>query len=151
MRRSMAFRRTLAAAVLLALGGCGADQEQRREVRVLAPADLLENAVAFERRTGCRVDRRPYDEGEDLATIARRRDVDVVAAPVPRGTRADDSVQLVTIRLAHRLEITVPKRSARAFDGTVRPAGSRRTRWVIRNEGDNPHCARLWVAYATSQ
>jgi hypothetical protein len=143
-------KRALVAAVLLAVTGCGGS-DQKREVRLLAPAGLVGDVAAFERQTGCRVDLRVYDEGEDLDTIARRRDVDVVAGPVPPGQRADDSVELVRITLASGIEITVPKALARAYHGTVRPAGRRSTAWVIRDDGDNPDCARRWLGYATSQ
>ena len=105
----------------------------------------------FERETGCRVDLRVYDEGEDLDAIARRRDVDVIAEPVPPGERADDSVELVRVTLRSGIEITVPKKLASAFHGTVRPAGRRTTAWVIREDGDNPDCAERWLDYATSQ
>ncbi len=49
------------------------------------------------------------------------------------------------------VEITVPKRLASAFNGPSRPAGTRAIAWRIRDEGENPGCARRWVAYATSQ
>jgi hypothetical protein len=143
-------KRALVAAALLALAGCGGS-DQEREVRLLAPVGLVGNVTPFERQTGCRVDLRVYDEGEDLDAIARRRDVDVMAEPVPPGQRADDSVELVRITLTSGVEITVPKALARAYRGTVRPAGQRSTAWVIREEGDNPDCARRWVDYATSQ
>jgi hypothetical protein len=151
MPLSMAVRLLLAAALLLVLSACGGDEPARREVRLLAPADLVEDLASFERTTGCRVDLRVYDEIENLAAIARRRDVDVVAGPAPPGTEPHDSVELVRVTLEHGLAITVPKRFARAFPKPARPAGRRLTRWTIRNEGDNPDCARRWVAYATSQ
>lgn len=150
MLLSMAVRLVLAAALLL-LVACGEDGSPAHEVRILAPADLVENAADFERATGCRVDVRAYDADEDLPAIARRRDVDVVAAPAPPGTRPHDSVELVRITLEPGLEITVPRRFASAFDKPARPAGRRSTRWTIRNEGENPDCAHRWVAYATSQ
>jgi hypothetical protein len=143
-------KRALIAAALLALGGCGGS-EDRREVRLLAPAGLVGNVTPFERETGCRVDLRVYDEGEDLDAIARRRNVDVIAEPTPPGKRADDSVELVRVTLPSGIEITVPKKLASAFHGTVRPAGRRTTAWVIRGDGDNPDCAERWVDYATSQ
>jgi hypothetical protein len=151
MALSMSVRRVLAAPLLLALAGCGGDPAPQREVRLLAPADLVDDATSFERRTGCRVDVRVYDAGEDLSAIARRRNVDVVAGPVPPGLRPHDSVELVRITLEPGLEVTVPKSLAGAFDEPARPAGRRSTRWTIREGADNPDCARLWVAYATSQ
>lgn len=149
MLRSMG-KRALAAAALLALAGCGGS-ENRLEVRLLAPAGLVGDVTPFERETGCRVDLRVYDEGEDLDAIARRRDVDVLAEPVPPGERADDSVELVRIALTSGIEITVPKTLASAFHGTVRPAGRRTTAWVIREDGDNRECAKRWLDYARSQ
>jgi spermidine/putrescine-binding protein len=143
-------KRALIAAALLALAGCGGS-EDRREVRLLAPAGLVGNVTPFERETGCRVDLRVYDEGEDLDAIARRRDVDVIAAPTPPGKRADDSVELVRVSLSSGIEITVPKTLASAFHGTVRPAGRRTTAWAIREDGDNPDCAERWLDYATSR
>jgi hypothetical protein len=147
---SMAVRLVLAAALLL-LSACGGEGSPADEVRILAPADLVGNVADFERETGCRVDVRAYDADEDLAAIARRRDVDVIAAPTPPGTRPHDSVELVRITLEPGLEITVPRRFAAAFDKPARPAGRRSTRWTTRDEGENPDCARRWVAYATSQ
>jgi hypothetical protein len=151
MALSMSARRTLAAVLLLALAGCGEESPPPREVRLLAPADLVDDVTSFERRTGCRVDARVYDAGEDLSAIARRRNVDVVAGPVPPGMKAHDSVELVRITLEPGLEVTVPKRLAAAFDKPTRPAGHRSTRWTIRRGAQNPGCARLWVSYATSQ
>jgi hypothetical protein len=150
MALSMSIRVTLtAAACLAALAGCGGDSETRREVRLLAPAGLADDVAPFERQTGCRVDQRVYDEGEDLAAIARRRDVDVVAAPASPGETPHDSIQLVRVELADGLELTMPKELASAYRGTTRPAGVRRTRWEIREEGENEDCARRWLAYAT--
>lgn len=151
MALSMSVRRPLAAALLLALAGCGGDPAPPREVRLLAPADLVDDVTSFERRTGCRVDLRVYDAGEDLPAIARRRNVDVVAGPVPPGMKAHDSVELVRITLEPGLEVTLPKRLAAAFDKPARPAGRRSTRWTIRRDAENLDCARLWVSYATSQ
>jgi hypothetical protein len=148
---SMAIRSLLGAALLLALAGCGGEAETTKEVRLLAPAGLVGDPATFERRTGCRVDLRVYDEGEDLGAIARRRDADVVARPVERGEAADDSVELVRVELASGLEITIPSELASAFAGTVRPAGRRRTAWVIRTDGENQACAERWFDYATSQ
>jgi hypothetical protein len=147
----MACRCLLAAALLLVAAGCGDDEPPQPQVRLLAPADLVENVSQFERASGCRVDLRVYDGGEDLAAIARRRDVDVVAAPVTPGERPHDAVELVRVTLDDGLEITVPRRFAPAYDGPTSPAGVRRTRWTIRQQGDNPGCARRWLAYATSQ
>jgi spermidine/putrescine-binding protein len=151
MARSMAVRRLLAAALLLVLAGCGGTEPASRELRLVAPADLVEPVPSFERATGCRVEVRVYDEGEDLAAIVRRRDADVVASPTPPGELPDDSVELVHVTLDGGPELTVPKRLASAFDGPTRPAGRRSTTWVIRKEGENPDCARRWIAYATSQ
>jgi hypothetical protein len=147
----MAIRVLLAAVLMLVLSACGGDEPTRREVRLLAPADLVEDPSTFERATGCRVDLRVYDEGEDLPAIARRRNVDVVASLAPPGTEPHDSVELVRVTLERGLAITVPRRFARAFAKPARPAGRRLTRWTIRKDGDNPDCARRWVAYATSQ
>jgi spermidine/putrescine-binding protein len=133
-----------------ALAGCGGD-DAISEVKLLAPPGLVGDVTPFERDTGCQIDLRVYDEDEDLAAIARRRDVDAVAAPVEPGERADDSVELVRIKLEPDLEITIPKRLAAAYDRPTRPAGRRLTRWTIRADGENPDCARRWIAYATSQ
>jgi hypothetical protein len=147
----MAIRPVLAALLLFAFAGCGGEREADREVRLLAPAGLVDDTAAFERRTGCRVDLRVYDEGEDLDAIARRRNVDVVAAPVPPGAPADDSIDLVTVELASGLEVTIPSALASAFEGAARPAGRRRTSWMIREDGRNEDCAERWLDYATSQ
>jgi hypothetical protein len=151
MPLSMAVRPVLATLLLFALAGCGGEQEADREVRLLAPAGLVADTAAFERRTNCRVDLRVYDEGEDVEAIARRRNVDVVAAPVPPGTPADDSVALVTVELASGLEVTIPRALASAFAGVARPAGRRRTTWIIREDGRNEDCAERWLDYARSQ
>jgi hypothetical protein len=147
----MATRAFLAATLLLLAAGCGGDTNPQREVRLLAPAGLVDDVAPFERRTGCRVDLRVYDENEDMAAIARRRDVDVVARPVPRGHPAHDSVELVRVTLDDGLEVTIPKTLAAAFPGVHRPAGRRRTAWVIREDGENERCAERWLDYATSQ
>jgi len=147
----MAVRSLLAAVLLALLPACGGDDDATREVKLLAPAGLVGDVARFERDTGCRVDLRVYDEDEDIATIARRRDVDVVARPVRAGERPDDSVELVRIMLEPGLEITIPKRLAAAYDRPTRPAGRRLTRWTIRDAGENPECARRWIAYATAQ
>jgi hypothetical protein len=152
MARSMVVRRLLAACLLFATAsGCTREDEPRQEVRLLAPAWLVRDVRPFERRTGCLVDLRVYDENEDIETIARRRNVDVVARPVPPGEAAHASVELVRVTLARGLEITIPRRLASAFHGEVRPAGRRSIRWAIREQGDNEGCARRWLAYATSQ
>ena len=147
----MAIRLVLATAITLALTACGGDMTTRREVQLLAPPDIADDVASFERRTGCRVDLRVYDDGEDIAAIAARRDVDVVAGPVPPGEVAHDSVKLVRVELERGLEVTIPKELARAFDRSARPAGVRRTRWAIREEGENEGCAKRWLDYATSQ
>jgi hypothetical protein len=151
MALSMAIRSVLAALLLFALAGCGGEQEADREVRLLAPAGLVGDTGAFERRTGCRVDLRVYDEGEDLDAIARRRNADVVAGPVPPGAPADDAIELVTVEVASGLEVTIPRAMASAFEGAARPAGRRRTRWMIREDGEDEVCAERWLDYARSQ
>jgi predicted small lipoprotein YifL len=151
MPGSMAVRSHLAAAVLLALAGCGGEGQAPLEVRLLAPAGVVEDVTRFERETGCRVDLRVYDEEEDVDAIARRRDADAVARPVRPGGSPHVSDELVRITIATGLEITIPKRLASAFDGPARPAGRRTLAWSIRAEGDNDACARRWLAYATSQ
>src|SRR5215207_1112657 len=137
---SMAFRLHLTAILLLVLAGCGGEQPSRPEVRVLAPAGIVEDVSAFERQSGCRVDLRVYD------------DADVVAGPAPPGREPDVSVPLVRITLERGLTITIPKRLASAFAGApIRPAGRRAIVWTIREEGDNDACTRRWLDYATSQ
>jgi hypothetical protein len=150
MARSMAVRLLVAAALVATLAACG-DEKVMPEVSLLAPAGLVGDFTPFEGETGCRVDLRVYDDDEDIDAIARRRDVDVVARPVRPGERPDDSVELVRITLDRGLEITIPKRLAAAYDRPARPAGRRLTRWTIRHDGENPGCARRWLAYATSQ
>lgn len=146
----MAVRLHLTAVLLLALAACGGDEEARLEVRLLAPAGIVEDTRRFERDTGCRVDLRIYDDGEDVDAIARRRDADVVAGPVPPGQTPHASVELVRITLEGGLELTIPSELASAFDRPVRPAGRRSIVWTIRAEGDNDACARSWLDYATS-
>lgn len=149
---SMSIRTLLVAAVLASLAGCGG--ETQGEVRLLAPADLAEDAeiARFERDSGCRVDLRVYDIGEDLEAIADRRDTDVVAGPVPSGGLAHDSVELARVKLRSGVVLTLPRGLARAFDNAaVEPAGRRDTAWTIRAEGDNEDCARRWLDYVTSQ
>jgi hypothetical protein len=151
MPRSMAIRLHLAAGLLLALAGCGGDGDSRAEVSLLAPVGVAPDVARFERESGCHVDLRVYDEEEDVAAIARRRDADVVAGPVPPGVTPHFSEPLLRITIANGLDVTIPKRLAPAFDRPTRPAGSRSLVWSIRPEGDNDSCARRWVAYATSQ
>jgi hypothetical protein len=151
MRLSMAVRFLFAAAVAFALTACGGDSTARQEVRLLAPVGVTDDTSVFERRTGCRVDLRVYDEGEDLDAIAERRNVDVVAGPAAPGQPAHDSVELVRVELARGLEVTIPRELAQAFDKPSRPAGRRRTRWEIREEGANDACAQRWLDYAASQ
>ena len=148
---SMAVRLHLAAVLLLAVTACGGGGEAEREVRLLAPAGIVEDTTGFERETGCRVDLRIYDDGEDVDAIARRRDADAVAGPVLPGRTPDVSVELVRITLEGGLELTIPRELASAFDGLVRPAGRRSIAWMIRREGDNDACARRWLDYATSE
>lgn len=148
---SMAVRLLLAAALLLAVAGCGGSQEPRREVRLLAPPGVVEDVTRFERDTGCRVDLRVYDEEEDVDAIARRRNADVVAAPTPPGATPHISQELMRVTLDRGLEVTLPRRLAPAFRSPTRPAGRRSLVWEIRAEGENDACARRWLAYATSQ
>ena len=150
MAVSMAVR-ALAAAAVLAVAGCGGGDTPAREVRLLAPVWVTDDVGAFERETGCRVDLRVYDAGEDLSAIARRRDVDVIAEPVQPGPEADETEDFVRITLEGGIEVTIPKKLARAFDRPAHPAGRRSIVWRIRTDGDNPGCARQWVAYARSQ
>lgn len=148
----MALRLHLTATLLLVLAGCGGQQPSRPEVRLLAPAGIVEDLSAFERQSGCRVDLRVYDDAEDVDAIARRRDADVVAGPALPGRKPDVSVPLVRITLARGLTITIPKTLASAFAGAaIRPAGRRSIVWTIREEGDNHACARRWLDYASSQ
>lgn len=143
--------RLLLGGALLAVTGCGANAPAAREVRLLAPAWAVGDLAAFERRTGCRVELRVYDENEDLEVIADRRDIDVVAAPVPPGGDGDRSEEFVQVTLEGGVEITIPKRLSTAFGGQTRPAGRRSIIWLTRTEGDNDDCGRRWLAYAMSQ
>jgi hypothetical protein len=145
----MSIRLVLAAA-LLALTGCGGKSSAAREVRLLAPAWAVDDPAGFERRTGCRVDLRVYDEHEDLEGIAKRRDADVVAAPVPPGQDADRTEEFVHATLAG-VEVTIPANLASASGGSTRPAGRRSILWLMRGEGENPECAARWIDYAGSQ
>ena len=144
----MSIRPLLAAAVVLAAGGCGGSSTP--EVRILAPADLVQDTEAFERETGCRADIRAYDTDENIEAIAERRNVDVIAAPVDSEAEADDVVDLATV-VVSGVRVTVPKHLAPALGRPGRPAGRRLTAWTLRPEGDNEDCARRWIAYATSQ
>lgn len=144
----MAARALLAVALLAGVAGCGGEPEP--EVRLLAPAWIDEDVQRFERESGCRVDLRTYDDGEQLEPIAERRDADVVAAPVTGGA-AHQTEEFVRVALSGGVEVTIPRRLASAFPGRHEPAGRRSIRWTIRPEGDNEDCARRWVAYATSQ
>jgi hypothetical protein len=148
----MVVRTLLAAGLLLAAAACGRDDARSRELRLLAPAGLVEldHVRRFERASGCRIDLRVYDENENVAAIARRRDVDVVAVPAARQD-AHTSIELVRIRLEPGLVIIVPSRFARAFDRPAQPAGRRSVRWTIRDDGESPGCARRWLSYVTSQ
>jgi hypothetical protein len=144
----MSIRPVLAAALALLAAGCGGSS--RPEVRILAPADLVQDTDAFERETGCRADVRAYDTDEDVEAIAERRNVDVIAAPVGSEAEADDVVELATV-VVSGVRVTVPKRLAPALGGAGRPAGRRLTAWKLRSHGDNEDCARRWIAYVTSQ
>jgi hypothetical protein len=147
----MSTRALLAAALLTTLAGCGGDSETR-EVRLLAPVGVAKDMGRFEQGTGCRVDLRVYDDGEDIDAIARRRDADVVARPTLAGGRADVVQTLARVTLEGDVVVTIPRELASAFDGArVRSAGRRRLSWTIREEGDNDDCASRWVAHATSQ
>jgi hypothetical protein len=153
MAASMVVRAILGAAFVLAAAGCGGGQAAHRELRLLAPPGLVEldHLQRFERTSGCRVDVRVYDPDEDVAAIARRRDVDAVARLVSGADGEHASIELARITVAPGLVITVPKRFARAYGRPSRPAGIRSVRWSIRGEGENPGCARRWLAYVTSQ
>ncbi len=149
---SMSIRALLAATLLAALAGCGSDE--RREVRLLAPAGIVSDAdsARFERETDCRVDLRVYDTDEDLEAIAERRDTDAIAAPTLNGETAHVTEEMARATLKDGVVVTVPTRLAAALDPVeTRPAGRRGLTWTIREEGDNDDCARRWIAYATSQ
>jgi hypothetical protein len=146
----MVARALLAAVLLPALAGCGGDDNERKELRLLAPVALVGDTSAFERATGCRIDLRVYDANEDIAAIARRRNVDVVARPARPDETPHDTVALVRITLDQGLDIVVPVTAAPAFGRPARPAGRRATRWEIRDDPPNPDCARRWFAYATA-
>ncbi len=144
-------RTLLAAALLFVLAGCGGDSAAL-EVRLLAPVGIAKDVAGFERKTGCRVDLRVYDDGEDVDAIARRRDADVVARPTLAGGVAHVVETLVRVTLEGGVVVTIPRELASAFDAVnVRSAGRRQLSWTIREEGDNDDCARRWFAHATSQ
>jgi hypothetical protein len=148
----MSMRALLTAALLIAVAGCGDDE--RREVRLLAPAGIVSDAdsARFERETDCRVDLRVYDQHEDLEPIAERRDTDAIAAPTPTGETAHITDEMARLTLKGGVVVTVPARLAAALEAVeTTPAGQRRLTWTIREEGDNDDCARRWLAYATSQ
>jgi hypothetical protein len=148
----MSMRALLAAALLAATAGCGSDE--RREVRLLAPAGIVSDADAarFERETDCRVDLRVYDPNEDLGPIAERRDADAMAAPTRNGETAHVTDEMARLTLKDGVVVTVPTRLAAALDPVeTQPAGQRRLTWTIREQGDNDDCALRWIAYATSQ
>jgi hypothetical protein len=149
---SMSMRALLTAALLTVIAGCGG--QERREVRLLAPAGIVSDADAarFERETDCRVDLRVYDPNEDLGPIAKRRDSDAIAAPTRDGEIAHVTDEMARATLKDGVVVTVPTRLAAALDPLeTQPAGKRRLTWTIRDEGDNDDCARRWIAYATSQ
>jgi hypothetical protein len=149
---SMSMRALLAATLLAAMAGCGSDE--RREVRLLAPAGIVSEAdsARFERETDCRVDLRVYDANEDLGPIAKRRDSDAIAAPTEDGETADVTDEMARLTLKNGVVVTVPTRLAAALDPVeAQAAGLRRLTWTIRDQGDNDDCAHRWIAYASSQ
>jgi hypothetical protein len=147
----MSMRPILAATLLTVLAGCGGDSAPR-EVRLLAPVGIAKDVVGFERKTGCRVDLRVYDDAEDVDAIAKRRDADVVARPTLAGGVAHVVESLARVTLDGGVVLTIPRELASAFDAVhVRSAGRRQLSWTIREEGDNDDCARRWFAHATSQ
>lgn len=101
-------RALLAAGLLTVLAGCSGDSAPR-EVRLLAPVGIAKDVTRYERQTGCRVDLRVYDAGEDLAAIARRRDVDAIAAPTPAGRDPDVVEELVRLTLEAGVVLTIPR------------------------------------------
>jgi hypothetical protein len=141
--------RLLAAAALLALAGCGSSAAQPH-VALLAPAWIDDDVPRFEQQTGCRVDLRVYDEGEDLQAIAERRQTDVVAAPVPPGQNADQTAAFVRVTLDGGVEVTIPQQLASAFHGPRRAAGTRGIVWrpTRRGNGDR-RCIGRWLRYVT--
>jgi hypothetical protein len=148
---SMSIRVVLAASLLSILVGCGGDSEAR-EVRLLAPVGIAKDVTGFEHETGCRVDLRVYDEGEDVAAIAGRRDADAIAGPTAPGAVPDVVEDLVRVTLEGGVVLTIPRDLASAFKAAeVRSAGRRQISWTIRKQGDNDECARRWLAHAVSQ
>jgi hypothetical protein len=146
----MALRLLLAAAIV-ALAGCGSSASQPR-VALLAPAWIDDDVPRFEQQTGCRVDLRVYDDGEDLAAIAKRRETDVVATPVAPGQEADQVEEFVHVTLVGGPAITSPEELAGAFRGRRRPAGRRGIVWTATREGGgDPACVGRWIRYAASQ
>ena len=105
---SMSIRVVLAASLLSVLVGCGGDSAAR-EVRLLAPVGIAKDVTGFEHETGCRVDLRVYDEGEDIAAIARRRDADAIAGPTAPGAVPDVVEELVRVRLEGGVVLTIPR------------------------------------------
>jgi hypothetical protein len=142
--------RLLAAAALLALAGCGSTAS-KPVVSVLAPAWIDDDVPRFEQQSGCRVDLRVYDDGENLAAIAERRQTDVLASPVPPGREGDETETFVHVT-HDGVELTLPARLASAFPGPHRPAGTRAIVWLAthRGKGDR-RCINRWVLYAASQ
>ncbi|HVD24712.1 MAG TPA: hypothetical protein VNB86_01840 [Gaiellaceae bacterium] len=141
--------RLLAAAALLAAVGCGSSENQPH-VAILAPAWIDADIPRFEQQTGCRVDLRVYDDGEDLPAIAKRRETDVVAAPVPRGQDAEQVERFVEVTLDRGVKITIPERLASAFHGPRRPAGSRGILWLSTHRGSGDRrCIGRWILYVT--
>ena len=143
--------RLLAAAALLVVAGCGSTTSSPH-VGLLAPAWIDDDIPRFEQETGCRVDLRVYDDREDLAAIAKRRETDVIAAPVPRGHDADQVEEFVHVSVGGGVEVTIPKRLASAFDGPQRPAGRRAIIWLPTRRGNgDAHCIRRWLRYVAPQ
>lgn len=148
---SMSMRALVAAALLTVLAGCGGDSETR-EVRLLAPVGIAKDVPRFEQETGCRVDLRVYDEGEDIDAIARRRDADAIASRTQAGDVPDIVQELARLTLEGGIVLIIPRSFASEFDWVdIRSAGRRQLSWTIREEGDNADCARRWIAHAISQ
>lgn len=144
-------RALLAAVLLTVLAGCGGGPETR-EVRLLAPVGIAKDVPRFEQETGCRVDLRVYDEGEDIDAIARRRDADAIAGRTRAGDVPDIVQELARLTLEGGIVLIIPRGFASKFDwADIRSAGRRQLSWTIREEGDNDDCARRWIAHATSQ
>jgi hypothetical protein len=141
--------RLLAAAALLGLAGCGSSAEQPH-VALLAPAWIDADVPRFEQQTGCRVDLRVYDEGEDLPAIAERRETDLIATPVSRDQDADQTEAFVRMTLDGGVEVTIPQRLASAFSGPRRPAGTRGIVWLPTRHGSGDRrCIGRWLLYVT--